>query len=343
MHSLKFSTILRKLEACQPHPNWVLSLVIHRKVHAVGNTIDELLQHWKSVFVGAEISEPEASIQHLMGASLQCSTGDLRHMGNAVLTAQQLRDLERRCLCRLQRMPVQYIVGEWEFCDVTVSVRPPVLVPRPETERLALLAADRLRPLAAAGERSPRLLEVGCGSGVITLAVLHWLKQVSAVAVDPSEAACLLTEENAARLGVSERLHVHRAALTDAGLPCIEGQRFDMVVSNPPYVPTADLRRLQPEILLYEDRAALDGGRDGLALVRRLLRRSAGWLRPGGRLLLELGLGQPETVVALLSEPGTGLTRPQVHRDFTGRERFVEAQREQERGREDPFDSSVVS
>ena len=92
-----------------------------------------------------------------------------------------------------------------------------------------------------------------------------------------------------------------------------------------------DLSPLSPRlsrVSRYEDRAALDGGRDGLDLVRLLVRRAAGWLRPGGHLLLELGLGQPEKVLALLAEPGTGLAQSEVHRDFTGRERFVEARRE---------------
>ncbi|XP_037088199.1 MTRF1L release factor glutamine methyltransferase-like, partial [Pollicipes pollicipes] len=161
-------------------------------------------------------------------------------------------------------MPVQYIIGEWDFCDVTLKLRPPVFIPRPETEQLAQLAAERLRQRGG-----DRLLEVGCGSGALSVALLHWLPDVSAVAVDQSADACRLTEENAARLGVEDRLRVYNATLTEDGLPGEHRQLYDLVVSNPPYLTTAELRRLQPEILLYEDRAALDGGPDGLRVTRR--------------------------------------------------------------------------
>lgn len=143
------------------------------------NTVELWLNHWKSVFVESDISEPDESARHIMSAALSCSWADLDRLADTALSPDQLSDLERRCRCRLQRMPVQYIVGDWEFCDVTLTLRPPVFIPRPETEQLARLAADRLRRRA---DPAPRLLEVGCGSGAISVAALHWLKQVVLVA-----------------------------------------------------------------------------------------------------------------------------------------------------------------
>jgi len=250
--------------------------------------------------------------------------GDLDRLADTALSPDQLSDLERRCRCRLQRMPVQYIVGDWEFCDVTLTLRPPVFIPRPETEQLARLAADRLRRRA---DPAPRLLEVGCGSGAISVAVLHWLKQVSALAVDQSPAACQLTTENAARAGVSDRLTVRAATLTEHGLPdAATPAGYDLVVSNPPYLRASEMRRLQPEILLYEDRAALDGGEDGLHVTRHLLAHAAGWLRPGGCLLLELDPAQPAAVGQLLERQQL-LQLVQTHQDFAGKQRFVEVRR----------------
>jgi len=282
------------------------------------------LNHWKSVFVESDISEPDESARHIMSAALSCSWADLDRLADTALSPDQLSDLERRCRCRLQRMPVQYIVGDWEFCDVTLTLRPPVFIPRPETEQLARLAADRLRRRA---DPAPRLLEVGCGSGAISVAVLHWLKQVSALAVDQSPAACQLTTENAARAGVSERLTVRAATLTEHGLPdAATPAGYDLVVSNPPYLRASEMRRLQPEILLYEDRAALDGGEDGLVVTRHLLAHAAGWLRPGGCLLLELDPAQPAAVGQLLERQQL-LQLVQTHEDFAGKQRFVEVRR----------------
>ncbi|XP_037086742.1 MTRF1L release factor glutamine methyltransferase-like [Pollicipes pollicipes] len=277
------------------------------------NKVQSLLQFWKSQFIQSKVSEPAESVQYIMSAVLKCARGDLARLAETELDAGQRKNLERFCLCRLHKMPVQYIIGEWDFCDVTLKLRPPVFIPRPETEQLAQLAAERLRQRGGG-----RLLEVGCGSGALSVALLHWLQD------DQSADACRLTEENAARLGVEDRLRVYNATLTEDSLPGEHRQLYDLVVSNPPYLTTAELRRLQPEILLYEDRAALDGGPDGLRVTRRLLRHAPGWLRPGGRLLLELDPAQPARLGGLLADSGSPLRHDHTHSDYAGRQRFAE-------------------
>ncbi|MBW2279930.1 MAG: peptide chain release factor N(5)-glutamine methyltransferase [Deltaproteobacteria bacterium] len=192
-----------------------------------------------------------------------------------------------------KRPPVAYLTGTREFWSQTFKVNEAVLVPRPETETL-------VRETLAREPR--RIAEVGVGSGAISAALALELPEAEIVATDTSPEAVELARENLASLGVGDRCDLRCADATER-----IGSDFDVLVSNPPYIRTADLPSLPPEVQ-HEPRAALDGGEDGLDLIRRLVEAAPGVLRPGGWLLLEIGAGQGDAVIEAMRSAGAADT-----------------------------------
>ncbi|HOG29479.1 MAG TPA: peptide chain release factor N(5)-glutamine methyltransferase [Vicinamibacterales bacterium] len=210
---------------------------------------------------------------------------------------------------REHREPSGYITGVREFWGIDIEVGRGVLVPRPETELLVDEALARLSAPAEASRRAGRAMvdafpsvsiaDVGTGSGCVAVALARWLPGAAVAAIDASDEALAYARRNAARHGVQDRVLVVRGDLLGA-----QAGPFDAVVSNPPYVPTEDIAGLPPEIRGYEPTGALDGGPDGLAVIRRLVPEAAARLRPGGWLLFEFGFGQAEGVRAIVeAEP----------------------------------------
>lgn len=207
-----------------------------------------------------------------------------------------LRELVKR---RGQREPLQHIVGSTSFCGLEIAVNRHVLVPRPETELLAeegwkFLLESTLR--RASGQEQPKgwtptALDFGTGSGCIAIALAAKCPTARIVGLEASTEALGVAQQNAARLGVAERIQFLRVdGLAD--LP--PDAHFDLVISNPPYIPTAEIASLQPEVRDYDPRAALDGGPDGLDFYRRLASEAAEFLKPGGKIMVELGDGQAD-------------------------------------------------
>ena len=208
---------------------------------------------------------------------------------------------------REQREPTGYIIGHREFWNLDMEVTAGVLLPRPETELLVEEALSRLSPppegsgdtpgsaLAAAPVHA-RIADIGTGSGCIAVAIARWLPAADVVAVDASEAALAVARRNAARHEVAGRVRFLQTDLL-SGVPGL----FDAVVANPPYVPAPDIAGLQPEVRDHEPLHALDGGADGLDVIRRLVPEAAAALRPGGWLLFEFGFGQADGVRAIIA------------------------------------------
>lgn len=244
------------------------------------------------------------------------------------LTSEQVAIVEEMCDCRVSRMPVQYILKEWEFRDLLLKMQVPVFIPRPETEELVELITQQLDP-----EKNLKILEIGCGSGCISLSLLRSLPYVTnIVAIDQSKTACELTRENAQRLGLSERLKVFKHKLESDELPeeiAMYGP-FDVIVSNPPYVPSKDILKLEPEIYLYEDIRALEGGPEGLDLVKILMSLSAKFLRPAGNLWLEVDPRHPEIIKKIIenNHDEWKLKFISSYNDIFKKERFVEIEKD---------------
>jgi release factor glutamine methyltransferase len=211
---------------------------------------------------------PYLDARVLLGHLLQKDAAYLHaHPGEFLTPCQEQAfwELVRR---RRQEEPVAYITGEKEFMGLSLQVNPAVLIPRPETECLVEAA------LCAAGP-SPRILDLGTGSGAIALSLAFYLPGARVLALDLSPAALRVARHNARRLGLASRVRFLQADL----LPPL-GQPFHLVVSNPPYIPTGDLAGLPRSVRAFEPREALDGGPDGLAFYRRLLPPPPGLIAP---------------------------------------------------------------
>jgi release factor glutamine methyltransferase len=268
------------------------------------------LVRWTAAYFGRHgVTTPRLDAEVLLAHVLGCQRIDLYVRFEQPV---EVRERERfRALIQrraLERMPVAYLTGEREFWSRSFAVTPAVLVPRPETETLVRAALDRA-PL--------RALDFGTGSGVIAAAVALESPATQLWALDRSRAALAVAAANLARHGLRERV-----SLVCADRLSALRARFDLIVANPPYVATSDLERVAPE-LRHEPRVALDGGADGLDVVRRLIDEAPARLSPGGWLLLEIGAGQAQRVEALLGSAGA--TSREVIRDLAGIERVVAA------------------
>jgi len=211
--------------------------------------------------------------------------------------------LERRYLGE----PIQYITGEAEFYGLPMRVTPDVLIPRPETEHLV----EKALALAAAFERA-RIVDVGTGSGAIAVALAHNLPEARITAIDISAAALEIARQNAERNGVSGRIRFLQSDL----LAAVAADRFEIIVSNPPYVSTVDRDSLSVEVREHEPAQALFAGDDGLAVYRRLISDAFAVLEVGGFLVMEIGYGQSEAIAGLLEQ--TGFTRIEFVPDLQG-------------------------
>jgi len=219
---------------------------------------------------------------------------------------------------RVAREPLAYIVGRKEFWSLDFDVGPGVLVPRPETETIIEQA------LAHFPDRSARLrvLDLGTGSGALLVAFLKEFPCATGIGVDSSKDARGCAEANLARHGLAERGKI----LAGEWATSLAGP-FEAILANPPYIPSADIDGLEPEVSRYEPRAALDGGPDGMSAYRALAREIARLLGPPGLALLEIGIGQGDAVSGLMA--GAGLRIHGVYPDLAGIPRIVAAARKE--------------
>ena len=230
-----------------------------------------------------------------------------------------LRELVKR---RGRREPLQHIIGSTSFCGLEIAVSRQALIPRPETELLAERGWTFLNQRSTLD--APRLtaLDFGTGTGCLAIALASQCPAAEVCAVDISAEALALARQNAARHGLSARIRFQHGDGFGA-LPA--GARFDLVISNPPYIPSAEIAALQPEVRDYDPRAALDGGADGLDCARRLAAEAAPFLKPQGRLMLEFGDGQAGRLRELF-EAQKWIVEA-VAEDYTHRPRFLVAGR----------------
>lgn len=207
--------------------------------------------------------------------------------------AERVAEFERLVRERERRVPLAYLRGTQEFFGLTFEVGPHVLIPRPETELLVEFALEKL---GAKGT----LADVGTGSGCILTATLVNAGNVQGVGFDLSAGALAVAQRNAAQNGIAERLRLVRGDLLTAA----KVESFEVIVSNPPYIPSVQIAGLAPEVRDAEPRLALDGGADGMECFRRLAVQGLWALRPGGWLAVEVGRGQAPEVAALWQAAG---------------------------------------
>src|SRR5712692_934914 len=231
----------------------------------------------------------------------------------SALQAEQAWALLRR---RATREPIQYLLGAQEFHGLDIAVTPDVLIPRPETE---LLVEETLRAVASINE--PAIADVGTGSGCIAVALARARRDATLYALDISAPALAVARWNAVRHDTRDLIRFIQADLLEAFCAAAAGA-FDVIVSNPPYIPLQDVEGLQPEVARYDPRAALAAGQDGLAFYRRLLHEAPPLLKPGGHLIMELGCGQSDAVKRLALQGGA-LGSIECRKDAAGIERVL--------------------
>jgi release factor glutamine methyltransferase len=212
--------------------------------------------------------------------------------------------------------PIQYITGETEFYRLPILVNRDVLIPRPETELLVEKAVEQAPRFGR-----PRMLDVGTGSGAVALALAHEWPEAMVTATDISQAALVLARCNADRVGLAGRIRFLPGDLLDP----VAGEKFELVVSNPPYVPERDRASLSVEVRDYEPAQALFAGEDGLAIYRRLIPAAFGALVSGGFVVLEIGYGQEQDVAQMLA--GAGFDGIDFTNDLQGIARVASARR----------------
>lgn len=220
-----------------------------------------------------------------------------------------------------QHVPVQYLLGQTTWRNLTLEVAPGVLIPRPETELMIDLAQHWVaqHPTLHSGS-AMQWADLGTGSGAIALGLAQSFPQAEIHAVDVSAIALGIAQRNAEQLNRVVSVHFYEGEWLDP-LNSLKGY-LDGIVSNPPYIPSAEILTLQPEVFQHEPHLALDGGEDGLASMYRIVNQAPQYLRVGGVLLLEMMRGQAASVKELLQSNGQ-YTNIQIHSDLAGVERFV--------------------
>lgn len=268
-------------------------------------TVAAALARGRSLLVAADVDGASTDARLLLQRVLAVD-----HAGLILSEARELSSdeqawynalLDRRC----RSEPVSKILGEREFFGRSFRVTKDVLDPRPDTETLIALALEQALPPGG------RVLDLGSGSGAIICTLLAEWPEALGTAVDVSLLALQVTEENARRLGVDGRLQAHRGSWFEGA-----SGRYDLIVSNPPYIPAGDIAGLEQDVHAYDPHLALDGGADGLTCYRSIARGAAPFLAPGGRLIVEIGAGQAADVEDIFA--GSGLAAVARRRDLGG-------------------------
>jgi len=262
----------------------------------------------------AGVSDAVERPAHLIARRLRIPRLELALAGDAELTDDDCRALDGETARLAAGEPLAYILGDLPFHTISLQCDRRALIPRPETEWMVdqVLRCD---PVWRAAR--PRLADVGTGTGCIALALAAQRPQARILAIDRDPESLALARENRARLGLEASVELRLGDLL-TGLP---EDSLDVVVSNPPYIPTSECERLDASVREYEPRAALDGGPDGLAIIRRLVSQAIRILAPGGSLWMEIGHDQGPAVAAILRTAGFSAIR--VERDWHGLDRLA--------------------
>lgn len=282
------------------------------------HTVAQLLEGGAAYLCRHQISPEEASTQAeiLISEVLKIPTGRLLLEQQRIATTKELEALRAAFLRLAKGEPIQYVIGEWPFHNITLKTDARALIPRPETEQLVerILHSD-------VWQRATDIVDIGTGTGAIILSLAAADKSETKHfhAIDISPAALALAKENAERLGLHHRITFELAD----GVSTLPQRSFDILVSNPPYISTKETDALPPLILAHEPRTALDGGEDGLDIVRQIILDGTQVLKPGGAIFLEIGDEQGLSVQRLLD--CAGYSQGQIHKDFAHHDRYAQA------------------
>jgi release factor glutamine methyltransferase len=277
-------------------------------------TIKQVLEWTTNHFAQKGLATPRLDAEVLLAYSLGVDRLYLYLNFERPLSKSE-RDIYRRSVRRrAKREPTALITGKKEFWSYGFRVVAGVLIPRPDTETLVECVLKEMSRF-----EDPVVLEIGIGSGAVAVSLLREHKRAVVVGTDVSMTALKLAMENAEEAGVRERFH---AVAMDLFAAVRFGSRFDIICSNPPYIPSRDIETLEPEIKFFEPLSALDGGMDGLDFIRKIGHEAGRFLKPHGVLALEIGDGQSVMVCETLSN-SFGIASVSVVKDLAGKDRVI--------------------
>jgi release factor glutamine methyltransferase len=265
---------------------------------SAGQTVEAARRALTARFKSAEIESAELDARLLVGAALHLDLTGLVTSASRILTKREVAALTAFAERRLAGEPVARIIGHKEFWGLPLTLSPSTLVPRPDTETVVELALELLRA-GGALNRQLRIADLGTGSGAILLALLSELPNAQGFGTDISEAALHTAAANAAHAGLAGR-----ATFVACDFASALSGPFDLIVSNPPYIRSADIGDLAVEVRLFDPLAALDGGADGLSAYRALIPQTTRLLAPGAALVVEAGEGQSNQIEGLMVAEG---------------------------------------
>jgi release factor glutamine methyltransferase len=277
-------------------------------------SILDVIQRSADFLARKGVGSPRLQVELLLAHLLGMPRMQLYLNFERVLAAAELDALRALVQRRGRREPLQYIVGSTSFCGLEIAVNPDVLIPRPETE----LLAERAWAFLQKSEGDPTALDLGTGSGCLAIALAHHAPRTKIQATDASGPALELARRNAQSNQVSNRIQFHEADLF-AGTP--PDAAFDLIVSNPPYIPSARIATLEEEVRQFEPRNALDGGPDGQDFYRRIAAEAGARLRPEGRLMVELDADGAAATRAIFQDRAWVLEG--VEKDYQGYDRIL--------------------
>lgn len=285
-------------------------------------TIKRLLEWITGYLTARGVDSPRLSAELVLSHVLEKKRIELYTQFDSVVAKpvlDRLRDLVRRAG---QHEPVAYLVGRTEFYSLQIEVCKDCLIPRPETELLVQKAIDFLRTRPG----PQRVCDLCTGSGCIAVALAVNCKTANVIATDLCDKALSVAARNVHRHGLADRIRLLSGDLFDPIVPQLDDGPFDLIVSNPPYIPAAEYERLDRNVRDYEPRLALHAGADGLDVLRRIVDGADPFLKPDGALMLEIGYQQAPAVLDLIREAGR-FSAVQVEKDFQGHDRVAVAKK----------------
>ncbi|HZR76251.1 peptide chain release factor N(5)-glutamine methyltransferase [Bradyrhizobium sp.] len=282
-----------------PQPNFGTHVVDR----FTGRTVEEARRTLTSALNSGGVASAELDARLLVGEALELDFTGLIAAAGRRLNAEEAQRLEEFTQRRLEGEPVAHILGVKEFWGLPLRLSSATLVPRPDTETVVELALDIWR--GEQGGEPRRIVDIGTGSGAILLALLSEWREATGIGTDISSMALQTARLNAGRLGFAPR-----AAFVACNYMAALSGAFDLIVSNPPYIRSADIAELDREVRAYDPLAALDGGADGFTAYRAIIPEAARLLAPGGALIVEAGYGQSGPILEMMAASGLTSERP---------------------------------
>jgi len=276
-------------------------------------TVGGLIEKCVSILLEAGIKSPQADVEWLASEIFQYRRSELALYAHKIPTSEQVNRMLKNINRRLDREPLQHILGIGDFYGYEFRVSSAVLIPRPETETLAELALGFLQSLS-----SQTVLDLGTGSGCIAITLAKRCPGVKVIASDVSESALKLAKLNAETFDAVKQVEFREA---DGLAALVKGEQVNLIVSNPPYIPSGEISGLQPEVRYYDPHLALDGGEDGLHFYKLLAAQGQSRLKPGGKLMAEFGNGQELAIEGLFTQ--AAWPKVEFSKDLTGQPRIV--------------------